>query len=319
MKVTNKMNIPKEIFDAIMTDHYTDPSDKPSDYSITRLIAPIQETTLRKRYDPENPHTEAEQKTLIVRDVLDNFKSWVGSVIHNAIEAAWKKENESIVEKRFYAEIENKTISGKIDLLKKAGKIIDWKTCSVYKIQKGDVRAWEEQQNLYAMLCRLNGIEVDKLEIVAIILDWKKREAGYKSDYPQTPIVTIKLNVWPQEKCLLFAKERIRKLIAAEKMTNKELAEKIPCTRYDQWSDTKDWAIIKKGGSRATKVFETEIQAINYMEEQSKMNLETHDIVHRMTEKTKCISYCDCRDVCEQYRQEQIEETGIDPHQKTAF
>lgn len=303
MKYTNKQGIPDELAAAISTDHYSDPNDKPSDYSVTTLISPIQQTTLMRRH--ENDHN------FPTSDVLDNFNAWVGSVLHNAIEDAWKKGMDSVLEERYYMDIEGKILSGKIDCLQLTGKIIDWKTCKLYKVQKQDYRAWEEQANLYAMLAEANGHKVNELEVVAIILDWKKTESKYKKDYPESPIVPLQLNVWTQEERLNFAKQRVSMLNYAEKLTDKQLAELCPCTRYDQWSSFKGCALIKEGNSKATKVFESREDAEKYIQENEKYK--DYILEERWTPKTRCNDYCSVRPYCYQFKKEAIAEGNNTP------
>ena len=113
---TNLQQIPKGIFTAIAKDHYTDSNDQPSDYSATTLISPIQQTELKSRY-------RGTAKIATV-DILDNYLSWIGSIIHNALEAALIPESDVTVERRFYRTISNNIISGKVDAIYK-NKIVD--------------------------------------------------------------------------------------------------------------------------------------------------------------------------------------------------
>lgn len=109
MNYTNIHGIPEELAAAIAVDHYTDPTDKPYDYSVTGLINPVQQSELIRRY--------RDTDKLPKMDVLDGFNAWVGSVIHNEIERIGKKGKDSVFEERFYKEIGGKTLSGKVDLI----------------------------------------------------------------------------------------------------------------------------------------------------------------------------------------------------------
>jgi hypothetical protein len=280
-----------------MTDHYTDPSDKPSDYSVTKLISPIQETVLKSRYDGSSK--------LVTHDVLDYFKSWTGSVLHNALEAAWKESMDSIVEQRFYKTIQGKVISGKVDCYEAANKkIIDYKTMALYKYTKKDFSQFEKQANLYAMLLREAGHEVEHLEIVALILDWKKQEAKYKKDYPKAPIVTIPLKLWTATEAIEYAETRVSMLEAAKQLSEEELYEQYPCSYEEKWQADKGWSIHKKGTERATKVFDNEQSAREFLTNHKTFTEETHEIRHRFGEARKCLDYCDCKMICKQYKEE---------------
>lgn len=301
MKYTNKHGIPEELAAAIQVDHYSSPDDKPYDYSVTQLLSPIQQTELLRRYKDSDKLPEM--------DVLDGFNAWVGSVIHNSIEDAWKKGMQSIAEERLYMEIEGKVLSGKLDCLDYGNKkIIDWKTCRLYKVQKGDYLEWERQQNLYAMLCDENGYDINDLEIVAIMLDWKRNEAKFKNNYPQTPITTISLNKWSKAEALAFAEDRIKKLERAKSMTDEELAIHMPCSRYDQWSQYQGTALIKEGNSKATKVFDSREQAEDYVADNPKYK--EYILEDRYSKRTRCMDYCSAKNVCQQYKREVAEENG---------
>ncbi len=310
MEFTNIHDIPKGIYDAISTDHYTSEDDKPSDYSATKLISPIQETILVKRHADEIPP----------RDIMDNFNAWRGSIIHNAIEAAAKLDMNYIEEQRFYATVLGKVISGKVDCYDIDKKqIIDWKTCGLWKLQKNDVRAWEEQANIYAYLMGVEGYEVKSLRITAILMDWKKTESKYKPNYPACQIVPVDLRLWTKGEQEKFIKQRLIFLKAGETLSADELYEEMPCSKYDQWSNYKDTAIIKEGATKATRKFDSKEEARAFVEENTKYLSSEYSLIDRYDLPTKCIDYCEAAPFCKQYRAETIARTGADPHIKTLF
>ena len=56
---------------------------------------------------------------------------------------------------------------------------------------------WHRQLNIYAWLVEhAKGLDVHKLQMIAIIRDWSAREAFTKEGYPQSPIVTIDIPKW---------------------------------------------------------------------------------------------------------------------------
>jgi hypothetical protein len=67
---TNKHGLSDEVVKAILTDRYTTAGEAPSDYSASRLIAPVQQTVLERTY-PEDLKTF---------DVVDDFYSFLGSI-----------------------------------------------------------------------------------------------------------------------------------------------------------------------------------------------------------------------------------------------
>jgi len=307
---TNRHNIPKELASAINVDHYHADSDQPSDYSATKLISPIQETELTRRYADK----------IKAGDVMDNFNAWVGSVLHNAVEDAWTQSLNSIVENRFYATVLGKKISGKVDCYDIDNKmIIDWKTCRLYKLTTGDTRQWEEQANIYAYLLSDSGYEVDALRIVAILLDWKKAESKFKPNYPACQVVPIDLKLWLKAEQEQFIKQRLIWLEEAKTLSDDNLAIQIPCSHHDKWEKYKDTAIRLKGSERATRKFDTKEEARTYAEENTKYLSSEYEIVERYGLPIKCIDYCSAAFKCKQFRSETIIRTGQDPHIKTLF
>jgi len=289
MKFTNTNNLPQEIVNAIIKDRYTDENEEPSDYSATSLISPVQQTILKKRY-PDNH---------IIRDVTDYYWAFIGSIAHTVLEEAWRESMGSIVERRIYAEVDNTTISGKIDCYHN-GEIRDYKSTKAYKIIKGDYSDWEKQLNIYAYLCSKNGLSVERLRIYAFLLDWKKHEI-HKNKYPKCPIVEIPLRLWSQEEQEQYIQNRIMKLKCAETLSDDKLAEIYPCSENEMWQDVKDYCIKKAGAQRATKVFETEEEAAKYLKELSA----DYFIEKRLTKKTRCLEYCQVSHICKQNNKEE--------------
>jgi len=298
---TNIHNIPKGIYDAINTDFYTNPNDKFSHYSATKLISPIQETILVKRHEKEIPPS----------DIMDNFNAWRGSIIHNAIEAAAKLDMNYIEEQRFYATVLGKVVSGKVDCYDIDKKqIIDWKTCGLWKLQKNDVRAWEEQANIYAYLMGQEGYEIKSLKITAILMDWKKTESKYKPNYPVCQIVPIDLKLWSTYEQERFIKQQLIYLKAGQDLTADELYKELPCSKYDQWSTYQDTAIMKKGSTRATRKFFSRKETKAFVEENVQYLSSEYEIVDRYGLPTKCIDYCSAAPFCSQRKAEEAARTG---------
>ena len=131
-RYTNKHGLPEEVVRAIMKDRYTDPDEEPSDFSATTLVAPIQQTILKRRYPDQH----------IIRDVVDYFWAFIGSIAHSVLEEAWHESIGSIVEKRLYIEVAGKSVSGKMDCYHN-GEIRDYKSTKSYKIMKCFYRDWE--------------------------------------------------------------------------------------------------------------------------------------------------------------------------------
>jgi hypothetical protein len=305
MKITNHHNLPDEIVNAFLKDRYTDETEDPFDYSASTLVAPIQLTVLKKRH----PHK------LVVRDVVDFFWRFMGSIAHNVLEEAWHESMGSKVEKRLYLEVAGKVLAGKIDCYGD-GQLRDYKTCKAYKIVKGKYDEWEQQLNIYAQLLIENGYLLSILKIYALIFDWKETETG-KKNYPDAPVAIIPFRLWADRERADFIYQRIMLLEKAFGLTDEQLAEQIPCSRREMWQDLKDIAIIKKGSKRATKTFEAFEEAEAYMKTyaanpKSCINYKDYEIVERWTARKRCLKHCDAATVCKQHER-LLQEEGATP------
>ena len=289
---TNKHRVSAPMVAAILKDRYTDPDEKTSDYSASTLVAPTLQTVLQKRH----------ADSLLVRDVTDLFYSFMGSVAHQVLEDSWIEMMGGIVEKRLYDTVHGKEISGKLDRYLE-GAIRDYKTCKVYKIQKGEHTDWEAQQNIYAHLCRLAGLPVNSLHIAAMIFDWKAGET-YKENYPLSPIITLDLNLWAEPKAKAYIDDRVMRLIEAEKIEDDAaLSEAFPCSNHEMWKDLKDISVMKEGGKKATRTFKdldtAREEAAQYMVEKGYAPPE-YTIVERYSDRTRCLGHCDVAHLCPQ-------------------
>ena len=304
MKYTNRHGLPPQIVSAIVKDRYSSEDDLPSDYSVTTLISPIQQTILRRRF----PDKRA------IPDVMDLFWSFKGAVGHTVLEDAWNASQKSRIEERLYTEIQGKTISGKFDCYDIENKeIVDFKFTKVYKFIKQDFVEWEKQLNLYAHLLRKAGHEVNKLTIWMFLEDYKENES-FKKGYPSNPIVSIDLKLWTEIECCSWLNDRVSELIKAE------ASDILPeCSPREMWQDIKDYAIMKDGASRATKCFDSKEEAEACLEDEPKYK-KGYSVQERLTDRKRCAKHCDVSKICRQY-QNYLKEKGewIDPEERVIF
>ena len=285
--LTNKLNLPIEVFNALSKNRYSadsEESGKVTDFSVTTIISPIQQTILKRRHPDCN-----------TEDVVDRVWSLFGHIAHFLLEEHGTED--SITEKRFYAEILGAIISGQVDHYKDR-IITDYKTTSVYKIQKQSFDEWEQQLNMYAFLARRSGFDVDRIRIIAIIRDWQQSKVG-TAGYPEAPIVEIDLNLWPYDMAERFVTNRVRLLINNSKIENKNL---LLCSKEDMWMDASKFAVMKSGNTKATKLFDSEKEAQEYIVDTLKSDEKTYTVVERTAEPRRCLGYCPVSSVCVQHK-----------------
>ena len=291
MKITNKHGIPDTFVNVLKRPTY---SKGKAHLSATQLLNSPKIVALTKKFEDE-----------LEQDVSDMVWSIFGTAIHGVLEHG--KDDNHIVEERLHATFDGWRISGAIDLQIVTGQdtisIRDYKTTSAWAVMNEKIE-WEQQLNIYAWLvetCKLK--IVDSVGIVAIIRDWSRREAAKNPDYPQSPVKEIPINLWPYQQREDFISERISKHSECEfhMETDEELP---PCTPEEMWEKPTTYALKKKGGVRAIKVYETMEDAERACDEK------VHEIEVRLGSRTRCESLCPVNNYCQQWRDYQESRDG---------
>ena len=291
MKITNKHGIPDTFVNVLKRPTY---SKGKAHLSATQLLNSPKIVALTKKFEDE-----------LEQDVSDMVWSIFGTAIHGVLEHG--KDDNHIVEERLHATFDGWRISGAIDLQIVTGpdkiSIRDYKTTSAWAVMNEKIE-WEQQLNIYAWLvetCKLK--IVDSVGIVAIIRDWSRREAAKNPDYPQSPVKEIPINLWPYQQREDFISERISKHSECEfhMETDEELP---PCTPEEMWEKPTTYALKKKGGVRAIKVYETMEDAERACDEK------VHEIEVRLGSRTRCESFCPVNNYCQQWRDYQESQDG---------
>jgi hypothetical protein len=291
MKLTNKHGIPDTFLNVLKRPTY---SKGRAHLSATQLLNSPKIVALTKKFEDE-----------LEQDVSDMVWSLFGTAIHGVLEHG--KDDNHIVEERLHATIDGWRISGAIDLQIITGpetvSVRDYKTTSSWAVMNEKIE-WEQQLNIYAWLVEnVKGKIVDSVGIVAIIRDWSRREAAKNPDYPQAPVKEIPITLWPYQKREDFISERISKHSECEfhMETDEDLP---PCTPEEMWEKPTTWALKKKGGVRAIKVYETQEEA------EAALDPKVHEIEVRLGSRTRCESFCPVNTYCQQWRDYQESKDG---------
>jgi hypothetical protein len=282
MKLTNKYGLPDTVVRALTRSEY---SKGESNRSITQLIDSPRVRILRQ----ENWENMEE-------DVSDKMWAVLGSAAHKMFEETG--DDKHITEERLFAEVEGWVISGAIDVqrIDDSGiTIIDYKTTSVWSVILGK-KEWEYQLNCYAYLVRKsNKLPVTGLKVIAILRDWRARDAEEKQDYPKSPIVEINVPMWSEEEQDRYVHERVTLHQAAEfqRLTGAELPE---CSQSERWEKPPIWAVKKIGNKRAIKLYDNEADAKAAL-------LDGQEIEFRRGEPSRCTAnWCRVNAWCSQYK-----------------
>jgi len=281
MKLTNKYNLPQTFVNVLQRDPYTKGK---ANLSVTEMINSPRIVMLTKQYGDQ-----------LVEDVTDRIWSLFGTAVHNVLEKG--KDDNHIVEQRLHAEMDGWHISGAIDLqiIDPDGITVnDWKVTSVWAVMN-DKPEWEQQLNIYAWLIeKIKKVPVKKLEIVAILKDWKGRET--KQDYPESQVKVVDIPLWTTEQRESFIKERIN--LHSNALFSSEIGETLPlCTPSEMWETQTTYAVKKIGNKRATAVCQTLEEA------QEKASADkSFEIEERKGERRRCADYCIVSKFCDQYQ-----------------
>ena len=282
MKLTNKYGLPETVVKALTRSEYTKGE---SNRSITQIIDSPRVRILRQ----ENWENMEE-------DVSEKMWAVLGSAAHKMFEETGDENH--LTEERLYTEVEGWVISGATDVqrIEEDGiTVIDYKTTSVWSVILGK-KEWEYQLNCYAYLVRhAKGQKVKSLKVIAILRDWRAKDAEQKEDYPKAPIVEIDVPLWSDQEQDAYVHERVALHQEAEfqRLTGAELPE---CSDSERWAKSDIWAVKKIGNKRAIKLYDNE--------EEAKANLLAgQEIEFRRGEPTRCTAnWCRVNAWCSQYK-----------------
>ena len=284
MRITNKFNLPQTIVNALHRPTY---SKGGADLSATELINSPRIVQLRRMHMDE-----------IEQDASEMVWSLFGTAIHGVLEHG--QGTDHVVEERLSTEIDGWKISGAIDLQTiESGNITisDYKTTGAWSVMNSKVE-WEIQLNIYAWLVeRVKAMPVSRIEIVAIIRDWSRRDAQVKEGYPEAPIKALEMVLWPFERRERYILDRIALHSAAH--FSAEVGDELPeCTSEEMWEKPAVWAVKKTGGVRAKVLCLSEQDAKYKLAELGK----GFEIEFRPGERTRCQNYCSVSQFCSQWK-----------------
>jgi hypothetical protein len=289
MKITNKHDLPAAFVDYAKADRY---SKGDADISVTTLI---DSPRIRILKDEHQGDLEADASEMI----------WplLGTAVHSILEQSNPTGN-VVKEERLFMNVNGWTLSGAIDhqeIIDGTVHITDYKVTSVWSVILGK-KEWELQQNIYAhMVRRVKGMPVGSISICAVLRDWNRRDAMLKPDYPQSPVTTVRLNLWDDGKAQAYIEDRISAHQSAQ-MEYDLLGTLADCTSEERWAKNDVWAVKKPGNKKALKLCSSHQEAIDYVASSTiKLEIEV-----RKGEYTRCANYCSVSEFCSQWAVDRV-------------
>ena len=290
--ITNKHGLSECWVDAAKNDPYEKGG---ADYSVTGILKPAQQACLQERHTYEV-------------DVTDQIWSILGTAVHAILERMGGAEKGIITEQRVFKKIKlpngkDVVLSGAIDRSEN-GKIKDFKITKVWAVTHGLKEDWKYQGNIYARLLNSIDIDVESIEIEALLKDWSIRDlaiAYKKGDYyPQTQIEVVPIPKLPAEEVDRFVVERIMIHEEAKQLPDWDLPE---CTEEERWCRDSRYIVKKKDSERALPKagnFSSHADAAEFLE--VRKDVDECEIVFREGVSKRCESYCPVKHLCHQYK-----------------
>jgi len=290
MKLTNKFELPDTFINVINRPTY---NKGDAEISVTEILN-----------SPRIVHLKRLHWDDLEQDAADMVWSLFGSAVHEILQHG--KDDHHIVEERLNTTFENWKISGAIDLQEvyEDGIVIsDYKVTGAWAVmnEKDD---WHYQLNSYAWFVeKVKGIKVTKLQIIAIVRDWSRRDALTRQGYPKAPIVTIDIPLWTFEEREAYVKRRLN--LHNETFFAIHAGGSVPeCTPEEMWEKPESFAVMKEGGARARSVHDKLVDAENALasaKQKAKKN-EQFFIEHRPGVRTRCEGFCQVAPFCDQFK-----------------
>lgn len=280
--------LPQPLVAAVMNDPYEDGG---ADISVTRLIAPPRQVALAVQYKGDSA---------IAEDPADRMWSLLGQSVHTILERA---NVDGIAEKRLYWQVGDWRVSGGFDhlALEPDMTLSDYKVTSVWSVKdalkQGGKHEWEQQLNLLAFLAAMNGYaNIQRLQIVALMRDWRKNEKlRFGDDYPVRQVAVIPIRQWGVGEAKAFLEERV----SVHQQARRTLPE---CTPEERWTKPTVYAATKYKQKRALRLFTDKVLAEAFVEAHESVKQERLTLETRPGGHVRCESYCAVAAVCTQWQ-----------------
>ena len=235
-------------------------------------------------------------------DAVDFVWSRFGTSVHSMFEESIKASGfDAITEERMFVDLDGWTLSGAVDMqeVHDDGVIVSDFQGHICLVVIYDKTSWHDQLNTYAYLIRKSkGLNVKKLQIVALLRDWTRRKAEEDVDYPTSPIAVINIPLWSDEKQDTYIDRRMR----LHKEADFDMAmdtEMRSCTSEEMWAKPTKYAVMKKNRKRAIKLHDDIDKATAMAESLGR----DHFVETRVGELTRCKGdWCGVSAFCTQWQ-----------------
>ena len=314
--ILNEFNISLPLAILLAYDDY-DYDPRPNYISATGLLKTTKQIVLNKRMQQDDYKI----------DITSFTKARLGQAIHALSETAWRSEQavrkglelcgyqpdmfykviinppEGIVlekddipvyiEQRAERKLGDWIIGGKFDLVID-GQLSDIKSTGTYTYVKDNNRdKYCKQGSIYKWL---NPTKITNpiLNIEFVFTDWMQGKV-YENGYPEIPTKTISIPLMEEPETERFMKDKLKEVVRYMDSPQNDIPN---CTDEELWMDKSQWQYFSKAeNSRATKNFDTQGEAITFMESKGV------GIIKEKKAMAKHCHYCNVRPICKQAEQ----------------
>jgi hypothetical protein len=288
VKLLNKFDLPEPFVAAVSADEYVRGD---AEFTATELIRPSRILSYARKHEAD-----------LVEDVSDRVWAFQGQTKHIVLERIAKTNPERyLVEQRFETvmPVTGAKVSGQIDLFDRSdGTLYDWKETSVWKFMLGDTKEWEQQANINLYLMRTNDFVVNRIVNIAILKDWKARQARYSkdADYPKCAVHVMPLPAWSVGGAQDYINTRVEKHRA-------EATSPPVCTKEERWQRDAGFAVMRSDRKRAVRIFSNRDQAeaamLQAMRAAPPGDSKKFFIEARQAEPVRCLDFCPVQTFCD--------------------
>lgn len=290
MNLTNKLGLPEPIVQAIRSFERPPPKLMDAEtISVTELIGPPQLRQLAKRYS-----------SVLEEDASDRIWALLGSAVHEIL--ARSEERSGQAERPLSTLINHRDTnflltgtSDRIALTDDGHIIQDYKVASVWEVIYGVKPERVAQLNIYRyLLMEEQGryTNVDRLQVVYLLRDWKKNEARNKpAEYPQSQVAVVDVPIWSYFETHAFVIEQLERHFFGHNPY---------CSTDERWARPTTYALMKKGNKKAIRVMEDSSMLVDYAELKG-LTGKDYSIEVRQGRNVRCEDYCPVAIVCPQW------------------
>ena len=273
MKIHDDLGLPAPLLSALHSGAESFPDDH---IRVTELIDPPMIRYLRQRNGEK-----------IVENASERIWAMVGTIGHRILQDHTTAGQ--LAEKRLKVKVGPWTVTGKFDLVE-GTTLNDWKMVSLWSCRQDDGKwgpkpEWVWQTNIYRRLLKIaEGIEIDRIRIVALLRDWSKLEAIRNPDMPQAQVFVMEVPIYPDEKVDAYLQGRVEEHLEIPRRE---------CTPQERWEKPDTWAVKKPKRLKALRVYDKLEDAEYRAKQEPGLTVE-----HRKGKSVRCESYCAVRSWC---------------------